>query len=851
MSKEIVKSTGAVSGTNEGKPGLQSPFDEMKAVFLGLCEHRYSESGLRELKAKLDALQIGGMYYWGYSNNVTTYIIDGCRQEIFKRKPTEYYLVCREFDYESNSFRPLDNKRSEIALDEFLENLILPRLTKSPGELRKEAEQALESGNIDSYQLSASHNDDSDGPNTELIHLGSKENLDVLAQSLRDRKDHIELIEFNMSLIISQKQRKLEKIKDRLTAAIQKFEKQIQKVQRVITTLELYLGISEDLTQIQAGEPAGADAPVTIRQGLLYMDEEIGDPSDDGQGLERDQKGLAAFDTWLTRHDNYKKVAPEEKSIIAFQARRNQKERFSLDGMERAIKAELDNTTFLLIRNGDNLYRIITDKISFRPRLFPKRNELQELFNFWTFVEQKRKKDAAQDDSFFHRVDEKTSEQLFPGLRLRYQDFRTYADAKEFAEDNVFFYKIRWSLFQGLFDRTTVFHPLPGPIKLFDHSAINEGRVRLIFDDEVCLPSHRLPFWSWIARLNSTIDYGSRIVLSHNFGFLREFNHRYAKPEQVSDERALHSERLDERYGDGSRWSHLPPLPPPGLYYVKKGERTENQPVWIDNPWYDADRITTADERYYCPEYRLDQMPSNKKGYYKTKKFANSCHINSGRPCARLTYSKQIEYFGKVVEKAWGPNMRQDADVNGVWIYSVVKNPKRIHKYHFDGDGEPVFEFADVKINFPCIRYNPKDKVGEFNLFRSWRDMDSIEERKVNLSWKIDPKHDGFIINYDALTVEDIDFYINSRIDRREYVHLMPLLAEVKKQLLNEQASEVDFKRLVSGEVLKLTGREPLAKDVDAAVEAWKKNLKWKRAIHHDDQKALRMIVKRLLKISN
>ena len=77
---------------------------------------------------------------------------------------------------------------------------------------------------------------------------------------------------------------------------------------------------------------------------------------------------------------------------------------------------------------------------------------------------------------------------------------------------------------------------------------------------------------------------------------------------------------------------------------------------------------------------------------------------------------------------------------------------------------------------------------------------------------------------------------------------MMPLLWEVRQQLEQEQAEEKDFKELVKAEVYKISGVIPSDEMVHRACEDWKKNLKWKRAITHDDQKALRMIVKSISK---
>lgn len=858
----------------------------------------YNKDYRPKMKAMIENVEIGAMYYYGSGSYRMrdVYRVDNIIKRPSKHKPKkgeaqefEYICIIKVWNWREKTWGGKPNTYEEYAyqveLGEFVREARFPKLTKPPLELYKEADTALASGDISKYQLDVDERREAQGPDTQIMHLGSKTALEAIHSDLEARRDHAEIVMETMHMIIEQKKRDLEQatrsITQRLAGQIELFKKKIKKIFRVITTLELYLGIDEEIVQILEGPPAPVDDPICIRQAIMFMDEEFGDPWDDGQGME--WKDLSAFGDWLVRNGNYKKVMPESKSIAAFKVRRNEKER-SGNPYWVARMAEQDNWTFLVMRNGDNIYRLVTDKIEFRPRLFPKRKELQQLFELWKVAdaaeekereadrkerEKNRAKFRSQEDIDEDEAEEKGSDYSDTRVSFGSYDeereaikkkfgetdfsgsYNKSGDIKEYAEDHVFFYKMRFTLFQGVIERTQIFHPMSEPIKLFDDDFIDRGLVRLIYDDELTLPSGRKSFWEWMRDMNSKIDYGSRIILSHNWGFISSFvrdggdsakDAYYARKERGN--------RLDDRYGNGEGFSNLPDDPNPGMYYVKKGNRWEWVEVMIDNPYWNPNLFTTPDETGYAPDYQTEKKPkdpskwlgmNNKKDYGK--------HVHSH---TWMSYEDQVKWFGKVVRDERGFPFEQK---EGSHVYNVFKNPKRIQKYEWEDVWEwkngdrvvtgkrPSFIRERVKVDFMCIRYNPKDKIEREGWTWKW----DAEERKMNLSWKI-THDDGFIINYDEIKIEDIDFYLNSRVDRRHYTNMMPLLWEVRKHLMVERESEADFKKLVQGEVLKASGVIPSDEQIDQACEDWKKNLKWKRAISHDDSKALRMITKRLTK---
>lgn len=100
-------------------------------------------------------------------------------------------------------------------------------------------------------------------------------------------------------------------------------------------------------------------------------------------------------------------------------------------------------------------------------------------------------------------------------------------------------------------------------------------------------------------------------------------------------------------------------------------------------------------------------------------------------------------------------------------------------------------------------------------------------------------------MNYDAISLTDIDYYLNSRIDRPNYIHYVPLLKTIRKQLMEELESEQMFIMLIRN-TLHISIAD--SNRVEDAITWWKYKNKIKRPIQKDDALAFRMITKKLMK---
>ncbi len=502
---------------------------------------------------------------------------------------------------------------------------------------------------------------------TELVAVGSKENLLAMRDSVGSLAKEKRQLELMLNYQLCEIKEKFEIMRKELDKQLSVMTSQVERIMRVIRVIELYLGIEEDLFQLQKGKEADENEPLTLRQQVLFMDEEVGIIED--QGL--DWKNIEEFDEWILKDKHYEILLPEKRSIVVFKPRRRGKRYYDAYDRVYEDKDARNKQPYFLIRNGENLYRINSDKMTVPERLFPKRKEFQELIE----------KMSGED-------------------KLRFYE-------KSQVEDFTYYYQRIVFFIQGLIDRTDVFGAGFKKVNLMKMEECQD-KIRLIYDDEACLPTERLPFKEWQKMLNEKIGPGSRII--------------------------------------------------------------------------------------WCPEAGGDYSYSEKHNRDRFIKYYNEWNI---------------------------PDLPKEG------VYTVEKTEKK---------GKDLL----------CFKYNPGG--GYF----SWN---GYTERKNCISFLINPREDPQILHYDRIGMEDIDFYLNSRIDRPNYLQYLPVLKTIKKHLVEEQKQEVHFSLMLSGECRKrgLIPKDGLSYEeiIMELIDWWKFKNEWKRPISKDDELAMRMIERRLFAKSN
>lgn len=312
---------------------------------------------------------------------------------------------------------------------------------------------------------------------------------------------------------------------DALSAKMGDLNTFIKKAEEAIWTINLYLGKDEQIVQIKKGKPAPKDTKISVRQRVLFADEECAVAADEG-GI--DHMSIEKFDEWLAVPANRMQVLPEPKGVVAFKPRRRKRDYGNSNSPDaawvNAAHEKANKKTYFLMANGENLYRICTE-LEVTGTLIPTEDEVTDLF-----FETKRDYDTG----------EQRREPIYPGDKK-------YMAAMDAANDLKKHY-LRILLFlQGLVDRTVVFAPLPAPrLNLLDRRVYND-HFNFITDAEKLLTDGRISFEDWLYDINGKLDVGHRILGAfHSWSNgLRQYNmERHGGNERLSPPRAAMPEDL-------------------------------------------------------------------------------------------------------------------------------------------------------------------------------------------------------------------------------------------------------------------------------------------------------------------
>ena len=409
-------------------------------------------------------------------------------------------------------------------------NLSLPALIERSAELRSEVERM-------EGQVAVSSS-------TDLVHVSSTaEDLKLsmaIARSALTRKSA------ELHALSDEIRRQMEIERSKINSVIDPLRRQVKMLEEGLWTVSLYLGADEQIVQIADGDPADINEPISIRQEVLAMDEQMMEVWHDGKGL--DARHVEMFDEWLLDPENLAAVLPERKGVVVFRPRRQ----FRDYGNEIAndVMAQLNAQSYWLIRNGDRLWRMTTD-IQVGDHLVPRDDEYEA--PFWR-------------DQYESGSDMKSQR-----VRKRVTWSHDIAKAEERVEALRRHFTRTTLVLQGLLDRTMIFHPLQVARAALTDLDTYEGIVRIVRDNERLLGDGHVPFVEWQQGLMSKLAIGMRVV-----GNWRSADERVS-PSSASDPLpsevylveekrggafVFKYERRDSRYGwefvDYGRWGEWP-----------------------------------------------------------------------------------------------------------------------------------------------------------------------------------------------------------------------------------------------------------------------------------------------------
>ena len=138
------------------------------------------------------------------------------------------------------------------------------------------------------------------------------------------------------------------------------------------------------------------------------------------------------------------------------------------------------------------------------------------------------------------------------------------------------------------------------------------------------------------------------------------------------------------------------------------------------------------------------------------------------------------------------------------------------------------------------IKYMPQNDVRGY-----WEDT----PRKKRVSIRVSLNNDG-ILNYDDMKIEDVEYYLNSRLHRSKYFKFVRLLKEFKNVYLKELEAENEYIKMFVGQMM-AKGLQP--KDgitaesvVRKAIDTIKNRLKWKRPITAKEKETYTLVERTL-----
>jgi uncharacterized FlaG/YvyC family protein len=387
------------------------------------------------------------------------------------------------------------------------------RLDKPIETLEAELIKQLQNG-FDSFTTESSSS-------TDLMLTSGRGQVMAAKSALEQKKNQLAVL----SALMERKRQDLRNVMESL-------QTQLKSVRRVVDIIELYMGVNEEIVQITEGDTASVDDPITFRQLVLFMDEEVGD--EEGGGL--DWRDVDVFDNWM--RENYARLIPEKRGVVVARPRRTDKDYrlMDTDPIMHVLMNEPNKDTYILIRNGKCLYRIWTS-LKIYPHLFPSREEMAEL----------------------------NSEEV------------TWPSDKERNEETTLAYKRNVLLMQGLLDRTEVFKPFHEGVHLLKPESYG-NHVRFIYDGSSLLSNGRKSWREFLKDINSRVTTGSRVYFA---GFPW---HLFNK-----ENRAYAMWRFPT-YDKGWREKSTPPLPPNGVYNIKDVKAYDKEPTFLCNWKQGGDR---------------------------------------------------------------------------------------------------------------------------------------------------------------------------------------------------------------------------------------------------------------------
>lgn len=365
----------------------------------------------------------------------------------------------------------------------------------------------------------------------------------------------------------------------------------IGEIQDRIFNISLYAGLIESVVKCCDGKPADMAERLHVMQRRCYMDEEcLANYRAGGMSF----KDIGEFDDWISKPANRDRILPFQRTIVAMRVRRSAAER-DWDGslMSAFINirlAELDNATFLYVRNGEQIWRLSTE-IEFGHMIFPDKaiydpsepmmvrmfagqiDKMMPLSEYEDRLAEHRQINAAwntwnlensRDAWLSSNPDKQPGQWEYANPYRSKKDRFNPNEWKPMDSSNVFFddamakigeeikrYNRVATIIQGLFDRSEVLHPHL-PVQTWTPEGF-ERAIKLVYDATQVLHDGDAPdFEAYRQECNASLGAGSVVTGQDIYWMEREAEKEMARRQK------------DRRLSDGERYRELKRYQPYG-----------------------------------------------------------------------------------------------------------------------------------------------------------------------------------------------------------------------------------------------------------------------------------------------
>jgi len=275
-----------------------------------------------------------------------------------------------------------------------------------------------------------------------------------------------------------------------------------------------------------------------------------------------------------------------------------------------------------------------------------------------------------------------------------------------------------------------------------------------------------------------------------------------------------------------------------------------------------AKRIQSANERYHRIIFFIQGLTDNTEVLHPIPQGVNLFNPDSYAGWVRLVYDDEAALTdGRMSYRDWvkeiNASVKRGSRIaycpDNRWNYSGKGELWRYANKHFIRDYYNDYAVPDLPTS-GIYTLDTVSKYGVEHLAFKYKPGDTIfssdyyGKRRNRLAFIVGES--DIYLNYDRISLDDIEYYLHSRIERKHYLDILPVLLEVRKNLRAEQQQENAFRLMLLGELLQQGISEEMAnRHITEAIDWWKYKNIWKRPICNDDAKALRMIKSRVLKI--